>query len=696
MSDDDKLPLWQFIEKIEKTGGGGNWIWKCKICGEERQGTYTRVKVHLLRIKNKGIAGCLDATSQQIREMTKLEEDYEAKLVSMTSKSVPLPFGPSPSSRTSQTNSFDVGALKKRKSDSPLVKAFDNQKRNELDCMIARMFYTGGLPFTLARNPYYQSTYNFAANNNLGGYVPLGYNRLRTTLLDQEKKHVELSLAPIKNTWGAKRVTIVTDGWSDPQRRPIINFMACCESGPMFIKAVNCAGEVKGKEFIANLLREVIDEVGHQNVVQVITDNASNCKGAGEIIERIYPHIYWTPCVVHTLNLALKNICAARNVNNEETYAECHWITEVHGDVVHIKNFIVNHGKRLSIYSQFTPLKLLSVGETRFASIVIMLKRFKLVKRALEGMVMCDQWTSYRDDDQGKARFVREKIVDGYWWDKVDYILSFTSPINDMIRVCDTDKPCLHLVYEMWDVMIEMVKRVIYEHEHIDESETSTLYDVVHNILVARWAKNNTPLHCLAHSLNPRYYSHEWLTEDVTREPPHTDTEVSMERRKCFKRLFPNQDDYIKVTNEYASFSLERGDFGDSDAIQMKYTMDPRRWWASFGAATLFPQKLAIRLLGQPTSSSCCERNWSTYAFIHSLKRNKLNLKRAEDLVFIHNNLRLLSRKNPEYLDEKTKMWDVGGSADVFGSLEETNIHQFVDLSLDEPEMESVFFEDNQ
>ncbi|CAM8883081.1 unnamed protein product [Rhodiola kirilowii] len=284
------------------------------------------------------------------------------------------------------------------------------------------------------------------------------------------------------------------------------------------------------------MFREVIDEVGHQNVVQVITDNASNCKGAGEIIEGIYPHIYWTPCVVHTLNLALKNICAARNLmNNEEAYAECHWITEVHGDVVKIKNFIVNHGKRLSIYSRFTPLKLLSVGETRFASIVDMLKRFKLVKHALEGMATCDQWTSYRDDDQGKTRFAREKILDEYWWDKLDYVLSITSPIYDMIRVWDIDKSCLHLVYEMWDVMIEKVKKVIYEHENIDEAETSTFYDVVHKILVARWAKSNTPLHCLAHSLNPRYYSHEWLTEDATRVPPHTDAEISRGGQKSHR-----------------------------------------------------------------------------------------------------------------------------------------------------------------
>ncbi|KAK9018754.1 hypothetical protein V6N11_033801 [Hibiscus sabdariffa] len=114
--------------------------------------------------------------------------------------------------------------------------------------------------------------------------------------------------------------------------------MATSGNEPMFLKAVNCFSEVKDKFFIANLMKEVIDEVGHQNVVQIINDNASNCKGAGEIIESMYPHIYWTPCVVHTLNLALKNICSAKNIEgNEETYDLCHWITEVHGDVVQIK-----------------------------------------------------------------------------------------------------------------------------------------------------------------------------------------------------------------------------------------------------------------------------------------------------------------------------------------------------------------------
>ena len=73
-------------------------------------------------------------------------------------------------------------------------------------------------------------------------------------------------------------------------------------------------------------------------------------------------------------------------------------------------------------------------------------------------------------------------------------------------------------------------------------------------------------------------------------------------------------------------------------------------------------QSIALKLLGQPCSSSCCERNWSTYNFIHSIKRNKLKPQRVENLVFVHNNLRLLSRRPPNHNKGESKMWNVGGA----------------------------------
>jgi len=41
---------------------------------------------------------------------------------------------------------------------------------------------------------------------------------------------------------------------------------------------------------------------------------------------------------------------------------------------------------------------------------------------------------------------------------KVDYILAFIVLIYDVLRKTDTDMATLHLVYEMWDSMIENVR----------------------------------------------------------------------------------------------------------------------------------------------------------------------------------------------------------------------------------------------
>ncbi|KAK4567595.1 hypothetical protein RGQ29_003383 [Quercus rubra] len=152
----------------------------------------------------------------------------------------------------------------------------------------------------------------------------------------------------------------------------------------------------------------------------------------------------------------------------------------------------MNHSMRLAMFNEFCPLKLLQVVDTRFASMVVTLKRLN------------DQWASYREDDVGKAQKVKDMILSDLWWDNIDYILEFTAPIYEMLRIADTDKPCLHLVYEMWDSMIEKVKAVIYRHEGLEDDQYSSFWGVVNDILIDQWTKNSTPLHCLAHSLNPK------------------------------------------------------------------------------------------------------------------------------------------------------------------------------------------------
>ena len=69
-------------------------------------------------------------------------------------------------------------------------------------------------------------------------------------------------------------------------------------------------------------------------------------------------------------------------------------------------------------------------------------------------------------------------------------------------------------------------------------------------------------------------------------------------------------------------------------------------------------------------------------------------LARAEDLVYVHSNLRLLSRRNEEYIHTTTKMWDIAGD-----SWNESDIHEGAGilenavLTLDEPKLEAMVIE---
>lgn len=72
--------------------------------------------------------------------------------------------------------------------------------------------------------------------------------------------------------------------------------------------AMDASNETKNKYYIADRMTSY--KTREENLVQV-TNNAPVCKGTRMIIGVLFPKVYWIPCVVHTLNLALKNICGA-------------------------------------------------------------------------------------------------------------------------------------------------------------------------------------------------------------------------------------------------------------------------------------------------------------------------------------------------------------------------------------------------
>ena len=77
----------------------------------------------------------------------------------------------------------------------------------------------------------------------------------------------------------------------------------------------------------------MVEEIGPENVVHVVTDNGSNYKKVCMELREVYEHIAWTLCLAHTVNFMLKDI--ARKPEHAITIKQ----------FKRISNWLHNHGQ---------------------------------------------------------------------------------------------------------------------------------------------------------------------------------------------------------------------------------------------------------------------------------------------------------------------------------------------------------------
>ena len=72
----------------------------------------------------------------------------------------------------------------------------------------------------------------------------------------------------------------------------------------------------------------------------------------------------------------------------------------------------------------------------------------------------------------------------------------------------------------------------------------------------------------MAHSLNPKFYSKEWLNGGPShRVPPQLDGEISLGRKIAFRRLFQDEDLLDEVEEGFVEFSIATRRFGGYDMV---------------------------------------------------------------------------------------------------------------------------------
>ena len=92
-------------------------------------------------------------------------------------------------------------------------------------------------------------------------------------------------------------------------------------------------------------------------------------------------------------------------------------------------------------------------------------------------------------------------------------------------------------------------------------------------------------------------------------------------------KLVPDKEEYAQVRSELSKYISEHGIFGNLQATKDRVRLSPIKWWKMYGSSTTYLHNSVMYLLSQVVNTSSAERCWSTYSFIHNMKRNNLNVE---------------------------------------------------------------------
>ena len=311
---------------------------------------------------------------------------------------------------------------------------------------------------------------------------------LRGRLLEEEYARTKSLLQEREAEKMKNGCSIMTDAWSDKKRRSIMNVCTNCADGTSFISSKEMSDVSHTSEVIFELVDKAIEDIGPDDVVQVVTDNASNNMGAKKLLHVKRPHIFWTSCATHTINLMLQGIGNMPRFKKVIDQAKAFTI------------FVYGHTRTLECMRYFTEGKeIVRPGVTRFASNYLTLDNIQEKKDQLRKMVVHSRWDSLKDVKSKKGKNATATILNPTFWKDVKLTLAVFAPLFKVLRLVDGDvKPSMGFVYG------EILKAKRHVKEALGNVE-NRFKDVVAVIDKKMAGRLDSPLHLTAYLLNPHY-----------------------------------------------------------------------------------------------------------------------------------------------------------------------------------------------
>jgi hypothetical protein len=297
-----------------------------------------------------------------------------------------------------QKKSAILGAYFMSRTTPGAQKSFKNcWQRKEVvercDLALAKWMIDVCVTFNVVNSVYYQHAIDVITTMGPGYkrpnlHVIHGYYLVK--VVDEMKIYVE----SYREIWKKSGCTLMANGWTYQKKRTLINFLVYCPKGIIFLKIVDVLDVSKTARLLHQLFREVVLYVGVENIVHVVTDNATNYVATGKLLMEEFSLIFWSPCAAHCINLILLNIGKLQSV--------CSIVEHACG----IIKYIYNNHYPLYLMRKFTKGKEIPrSAPTRFATNFIALQSILAHKDELRAMVTSREWVSsaYAKDSKEKS-----------------------------------------------------------------------------------------------------------------------------------------------------------------------------------------------------------------------------------------------------------------------------------------------------
>ncbi|XP_073028317.1 uncharacterized protein [Primulina eburnea] len=519
---------------------------------------------------------------------------------------------------------FDANVLKMPKSEMQVcgnqVKTGSSKRsRREVISAICKFFYHAGVPSHAANSQYFQKMLESIGQYGSDLKGPSSH-LLSGRFLQDEISTIKNYLSEFKSSWAVTGCSILADSWENLQGRTMINILVSCPRGVHFVCSVDATGVVDDATYLYKLLDKVVDDMGEENVVQVITHNTPSYQAAGKMLEEKRPNLFWTPCASYCIDRILKEFMKLNRVGY--CIEKGQKITKL----IYNSAWLYNLMKKEYTKGE----ELLRPSITQYASSFTTLLSLLHHRVGLRRMFQSNKWNSSKFSKLDQGKEVKSIVLDSLFWRKLQFVKRLVDPIIEVLQEINSDEK-LSIPYIYNDMCSA---KLAIKNNHNDDARK---YETFWRLIDDQWSSLfHHPLYLAAYFLNPsfRYRADFILHPDVVRG-----------LNACIVRLEPDSARRVSASMQISDFGSAKADFGTDLAISTRSELDPAAWWQQHGINCLELQRIAVRILSQTCSSFGCEHNWSMHDRIYGERHNRLAQTRLNEAMYVHYNLRLRERQ---------------------------------------------------